>query len=72
MNTFLISFLIILTVYSAVWVVLQWNFYRQPEHSMEANWYIGFMEPDLTVSRIYWIHAEIIFQIFYPTSDGIH
>ena len=51
MNTFLIIFLVVLVIYSAIWVGLKHWFYSNPLHSDDAMWYTE-PEPSLSVSPI--------------------
>ena len=49
MNTCLKIFLLVLVIYSAIWVGLKYVFYEKDEHSPERMWYVA-KEPDMSVS----------------------
>ena len=49
MNNYLIVFLIVLAVYSGIWVGLKYAFYEQDVNHSENMWYVQ-KEPDMSVS----------------------
>ena len=51
MNYFLLVFLLILLVYSAIWVILCLRFYYMAQHSATSIWYIP-----IHLAQNFWIH----------------